>query len=973
MKKTSYLIYLIIILLSCSSIYGQESKQKLYRIHVKDFEKIRTIEENGISVYNVSPAKFIEVLAEPEQIKNLEIEDIANSFKELLSEQLKSVDLAQYHDHAATVAELISIAENNPNITKLDTIGYSVLGRVILCLKISDNPDYDEDETPIFIVGNHHGNEILSVEATLYQINYLIDNYGTDIEVTDWINNKEIWFVPLLNADGNEAMRRTNENGVDLNRNYSFGFTATGNHGPQGFSEPETQTIRDFTALYPPVMSLTYHTSGRYLLYPWTHTDEAAPDSAALIYVGNKVSESVTFPSGGSTDHYELVQGGRWYFTAGEYCDYMYVTHNTLAYTFEMYTSQAPPADVIPAVVERNLNGLITLLQQSDKAGLTGLITDATTGLPVEATIEVPIIYDQGKLPLRKAEGQYGRYYRYLEPGTYSFKISADGYRTQIFDVEIYADSLTTKNILMDPSSYIVVDDVEINDNGHSGIIGNGNGLVNINETAGMFLSLKNLGTVDANNIYAKISFLSSYNPFTDAYATILSDSVYFGDIEAGAFPAILSPDTVLFYIDPSCPDGEELIFEVNISDITGFGWQDQVSLEVHAPVLEVNYINVNDSNGNNNNILEGGETAIIEVNVINNGRQEINLLSASLFSTDNYIQIEPVGSLISNLDIQHDSSLFFEVELSANTPAAYIIDYIVQITSEEQYSAELSFQLNNINGFFDDFESESSNWTHDTYGTTSNSHDDWQIGRPVGKSDDPSYAFSGVKCWGNDMGWDDFDGSSWNGSYQHNVYAYLNSPEIDCSDLTNVGLKYMRWLTTRIGDYGRIKVNDHLVWSSTVGGVTDSEWTEHVIDISDLADNNPSVTITFEIQTNSSSYTGGWNIDDVMIVDGLGGSQLIETDNISSKYTLNNYPNPFNSSTTISYYIPENGFVNIDVFDAFGRKVKTLVSENKITGNHQIAWDGSSDNGQSLAQGIYFYQLKAEEITLTNRMVIVK
>ena len=177
----------------------------------------------------------------------------------------------------------------------MDTIGHSLDNRVIGALKISDNPDLDEDEPVILFAGCHHGNEILSVEAPLVFIHYLVDNYGSDPEITSWVDSYEIWFIPLVNPDGRERLRRYNNNDVDLNRNYSFQFRPGGTHGPEPFSEPETRAVRDFAAEHPPVLSLTYHTSGRLLLYSWTHTDELAPDKPILTQIGGIVADSLNY------------------------------------------------------------------------------------------------------------------------------------------------------------------------------------------------------------------------------------------------------------------------------------------------------------------------------------------------------------------------------------------------------------------------------------------------------------------------------------------------------------------------------------------------------------------------------------------------------------------------------------------------------------------------------------------------------
>ncbi len=71
------------------------------------------------------------------------------------------------------------------------------------------------------------------------------------------------------------------------------------------------------------------------------------------------------------------------------------------------------------------------------------------------------------------------------------------------------------------------------------------------------------------------------------------------------------------------------------------------------------------------------------------------------------------------------------------------------------------------------------------------------------------------------------------------------------------------------------------------------------------------------------------------------------------------NYPNPFNSGTAISYDLPQKSFVNINIFDILGNKVRTLVKTEQNAGHHQTKWDGRNDFGSRVASGIYLYQLK--------------
>ena len=85
--------------------------------------------------------------------------------------------------------------------------------------------------------------------------------------------------------------------------------------------------------------------------------------------------------------------------------------------------------------------------------------------------------------------------------------------------------------------------------------------------------------------------------------------------------------------------------------------------------------------------------------------------------------------------------------------------------------------------------------------------------------------------------------------------------------------------------------------------------------------------------------------------------------------YSLsNNYPNPFNPSTTIKYSIPQGINVTLRVYDILGNEIATLIDEYKPAGNFEIEFDASS-----LSSGIYFYQLRAENYTSTKKMLLIK
>ena len=89
----------------------------------------------------------------------------------------------------------------------------------------------------------------------------------------------------------------------------------------------------------------------------------------------------------------------------------------------------------------------------------------------------------------------------------------------------------------------------------------------------------------------------------------------------------------------------------------------------------------------------------------------------------------------------------------------------------------------------------------------------------------------------------------------------------------------------------------------------------------------------------------------------------------IPNKYSLlQNYPNPFNPSTTIQYELPQNGNVNVSIYDVKGELVEKLVDGYKNTGKYSIQW-----NPQNMSSGQYFYQISVDGFVQTKKMVLLK
>jgi hypothetical protein len=113
------------------------------------------------------------------------------------------------------------------------------------------------------------------------------------------------------------------------------------------------------------------------------------------------------------------------------------------------------------------------------------------------------------------------------------------------------------------------------------------------------------------------------------------------------------------------------------------------------------------------------------------------------------------------------------------------------------------------------------------------------------------------------------------------------------------------------------------------------------------------------------------------VVVDGMvtfsaGGPA--KSDPLPTEVSLNqNFPNPFNPSTEISFALPDARFVSLSIFNVLGQEVKNLVSGQMPAGNHKIIWDGTNNDIQSVPSGTYFYRMDAGDYTQSMKMVMLK
>jgi len=118
---------------------------------------------------------------------------------------------------------------------------------------------------------------------------------------------------------------------------------------------------------------------------------------------------------------------------------------------------------------------------------------------------------------------------------------------------------------------------------------------------------------------------------------------------------------------------------------------------------------------------------------------------------------------------------------------------------------------------------------------------------------------------------------------------------------------------------------------------------------------------------TNSTGSSDFWFLR-------LGLETSINSNSIpDDKILINNYPNPFNPTTTISFSLQNNSNIELSIYNIKGQKVKQLVSDHVSSGEHSVVWNGEDTNNQPVGSGIYFYKLKADNFQRVRKMILIK
>lgn len=390
-------LFLLLTIFFTSALYSTPVMQ--VKVYIDSKDQFLELRKMNLDQYSIGD-NYIEIITSPSELEEIQ----ASGFRtEVVHSDLVSFyqsriepnkDMGGYMTLSEINAAIDDLVANHPDIVSAKyNIGQTLEGRDTWAIKISDNPNIDEDEPEILFTSAIHAREVITPMIVLNYANYMVDNYTTDPEIQNLVDNREIWIVPCLNPDGyfyNEVIqpqgggmwrknRRHNFDGtwgVDLNRNYGYewGYDNIGSspdpyeetyRGQSAFSEPETQNIRDFHLAHDFIISVYFHSHSNLIIWPYGYDYVLTPDEDLFQIMGDSCSTWNGYEPGPTASTIYTANGGS--------DDWIYaeqtLKNKTFAFTFEAGTSADgfwPPTSRIPQLLSENLYPMIYLTDVAD-------------------------------------------------------------------------------------------------------------------------------------------------------------------------------------------------------------------------------------------------------------------------------------------------------------------------------------------------------------------------------------------------------------------------------------------------------------------------------------------------------------------------------------------------------------------------------------------------------------------------------
>jgi hypothetical protein len=355
---------------------------------------------------------------------------------------------------------MYGFASSHSSICRLDTIGTTTQGRLLLAVKISDSVNYDRGVPQFFYTSSIHGDELTGYVCMLHLIDSLLSGYNSNPRITSLVHNCQVFINPLANPDGTyhggnstvNGATRGNANSIDLNRN--FPDPAEGPH-PDGNSwQPETVAFMSFADSTHFSMSMNFHGGAEVYNYPWDNFIWLHPDDAWWQLTGREYAD--TNQAYGPNNYFDdlndgITNGYAWYPVSGGRQDYTSWFRHGREVTCEISATKTPQANQLLNYWNYNRRSFLNYMEEVTY-GINGTVSDSMTGQPVRAKVfinshDADSTFVYSNLPS-------GWYFRPVYAGTYTIRFSAPGYLSRtISGVTVVNRAATRLNVKLKPGT----------------------------------------------------------------------------------------------------------------------------------------------------------------------------------------------------------------------------------------------------------------------------------------------------------------------------------------------------------------------------------------------------------------------------------------------------------------------------------------------------------------------------------------
>lgn len=465
MARLGLLMFVLLVLAALPLTQSKAATEYYLRVIIKDREDISRL-TRVIDIDGVSDTVML-AFANEQQLARFQALGYSYTFLPLpntqtVPEMAASVKDAQVWDSYPTYTDYVTMmnnfATNYPNLCQIQNIGTTVQGRQMLIARISDNVATEEAEPEVLYTSSMHGDETTGYVLMLRMIDSLLTGYGVNPDITNMVDNMEIWINPLANPDGTyrtgnssvSGATRYNANNIDLNRN--FPDPHAGAHPDGNSYQPETVAMMNLAVAQNFVIAANFHGGAEVVNYPWDAIQERHADDIWYQSICRQYAESCQThaPAGYMNDLNDgITHGWDWYEVLGGRQDYMNYWHGAKEITIELSNVKLLSGSQLPNHWNYNRISLFQFLRQA-QIGINGIVTDSISGNPLEALVTV-LSYDNDSSDVR-TDPDLGDYYRMLPAGTYNLRFSAPGYIPDtVWGIVVPNGGAVTVNKLLKP------------------------------------------------------------------------------------------------------------------------------------------------------------------------------------------------------------------------------------------------------------------------------------------------------------------------------------------------------------------------------------------------------------------------------------------------------------------------------------------------------------------------------------------